>query len=150
MRGKTLGKVLGVVMLVAMLSPTAFAGPARVVGRYLGGTPAGGALLPISGPSYTLPDHPNIGGMWIRVPSGRTQLSVAVVDDVSEAVAVDVLFLVDEYAPLIPSRRFCNAAYGLQMPAGTKSLLVRVLDLGSLGCSPRGVPTQGTITATFS
>lgn len=135
--------------IVALAMTPALAGK-RVVERYLTGTPAGGPFLPQAGDSFTLPDdRPNIGGIWTRVPIGTSSLDVRVVDDISDVVAADVLFVVDEYAPLIPSRRFCGSARGLSVPAGTKALYVRVVDLGSLACDPPGIPTMGTVTVAF-
>jgi hypothetical protein len=118
--------------------------------RYHGGLPPGGYFLPLSGPSYTLPDHPNVGGAWMSVPAGSRLMDVTVTDDRSEAVAADVSFLIDSYSPLVPGPLFCGEARDVSVPAGSIALYVRVLYAESLACDPSGVPTSGTITAVFS
>lgn len=134
--------------LAVSLSLGTALGATTTSARYVGGLPPGG-FLPLSGPSYTLPDHPNIGGAWMSVPGGSSLMDVTVSDDMSEVVAADVLFLIDSYAPLIPGPTFCGSAAGIAIPTGSIALYVRVLDVESLGCDPPGVPTRGSITATF-
>lgn len=142
--------MLAIALVAVALATTPASAGHQVVERYVGGSPAGGPFLPQAGDSFTLPDdRPNLGGVWMLTPSWASRMDVTVTDDVSDTVAADVLFVVDEYAPLIPSRRFCGSATGLGMPAGTKALYVRVVDLGSLACDPPGIPTTGTVEVTF-
>jgi hypothetical protein len=140
-------------LAVAALATVALSmGPAaaghKASGRYIGGMPAGGGFLPHSGPSYTLAG-PSVGGVWFEVPAWATSLAASVRDDYSDVVAADVLFVIDEYGPLGTSKRFCGSSSGIPIPSGTKALYVRVVDLGSLKCSPPGVPTTGVIDVTF-
>ncbi|MGH2727598.1 MAG: hypothetical protein ACRDKS_11570 [Actinomycetota bacterium] len=138
-------------LAVAGLATVALAmGPAtagyQASGRYVAGTAGGN--LPHSGPSFTV-GGPNIGGVWFAVPAGATQLDASVIDDYSDAVAADIVFVIDEYGPLAQSKRFCSSAKAIPIPAGTKALYVRLKSLNSLACSPQGVPTTGTAFVTF-
>lgn len=138
--------VAGLATVALSMGPAAAGHQAR--GRYVTGTPAGGGFLPHSGPSYTV-GGPNVGGVWFKVPSWATSVDASVVDDYSEVVAADLIFVIDEYGPLQYSARFCASRQGIPIPAGTKALYVRVVMLGSLACSPPGVPTTGIAFVTF-
>ncbi len=137
--------VAGLATVALSMSPAAAGYQAS--GRYVGGTVAGG--LPDSGPSFTV-GGPNIGGVWFAVPSGSTLVDAAAVDDYSDAVAVDLVFVIDEYGPLAQSKRFCNSATGIPIPTGTKALYVRLKGPSSLACPSGGPPTTGTASVTFN
>ena len=135
---------LAVAGLALTLAMTPASANHKQSGRYVGGTVLNS--LPDSGPSYGVAG-PNIGGVWFAVPSWATKLAASAVDDYSDGVSVDIVFVIDEYGPLQQSAKFCNAKSGIPIPAGTKALYVRLKTGASIACG--GVPTTGTAYVTF-